>query len=356
MTSREGLSIRIQQTEESKLKDLDFSNLSFGKDFSDHMYVADFKGGEWCNLRILPYASFRITPGAAILHYGQSIFEGMKAYKNKDGQVSLFRPLENHKRMNISAERMCMETIPEDVFMDGLIELVKLDKAFVPTEDGSSLYIRPFLVATDEFIGVKPSETYRFLIITSPSGPYYSEPVKVLIETKYTRAVEGGVGFAKVSGNYGRSLLPTLKAEEQGYQQIIWTDGKEHKYLEESGTMNLMFVINDILITPPLGDTILPGITRDSILTIAREWGIQVEERRITIDDILNAHNDGTLQDAFGTGTAATITHISHIGLNGTDYELPAIENRTLSNKLKKELEAIHTGKIDDTRGWMIKI
>lgn len=356
MSGKERNTIHIQKTEQSRLKDFDFSNLPFGRDFSDHMYVADFKDEKWCNLKVCPYGSFNITPGAAVLHYGQSIFEGMKAYKNAAGEVSLFRPLENQKRMNRSAERMCMSTIPEDVFMDGLIELLKLDKGFVPTEEGSSLYIRPFMVAIDEFIGVAPSEKYRFIIITSPSGPYYSEPVKVLVETEFTRAVDGGVGFAKVSGNYGRSLYPTKLAAEKGYHQIVWTDGKTHQYLEESGTMNLMFLIDDVLITAPLGDTILPGITRDSILTIARDWGVKVEERKIAVDEVIEASKKGTLQDAFGTGTAATITHISHIGYKGTDLELPAVATRDLSNRLKAELEGIHTGKIEDTRGWMVKV
>lgn len=350
------LNIKVKKTSESRLKELDFDNLSFGSDFSDHMFVADFVDGKWCKLKILPYGPFQITPGAAVLHYGQAIFEGMKAYKNEKGDVSLFRPLANHARINKSAERMCMETIPEDVFMNGLIELIKLDAPWVPTQEGSSLYIRPFLVAMDEFIGVHPSSSYRFIIITSPSSAYYSEPVKVLVETTYTRAVEGGVGYTKVSGNYGRSLLPTKQALEKGYQQIIWTDGKEHRYVEESGTMNLMVMIDGVLITPPLGDTILAGITRDSVLTIARDWGVKVEERKVSIDEIIAANKTGTLEDAFGTGTAATITHISHIGYEGTDYELPPIESRGFSNKVKEELANIHLGKVADKHNWMLKI
>jgi branched-chain amino acid aminotransferase len=348
--------IRIQKTTESSLKSLDFSKLSFGKDFSDHMFVADFKNGKWEDSRVVPYTTLSIRPAAAVLHYGQAIFEGMKAYKNDKGEIHLFRPLENFKRMNRSAERMCMQTIPEEVFMGGLNELVKLDKDFVPTSEGSSLYIRPFLIATDEYIGVHPSDDYKFIIITSPSGAYYSEPVKVLVETKYTRAAEGGVGFAKVAGNYGGSLLPAKLAAQKGYQQLFWTDGRSHRFLEESGTMNLMVIIDDILITPSLGDTILPGVTRNSILTIAREWGIKVQERKISIDEVIEAHQKGTLQDAFGAGTAATITHISHIGFEGKDYELPPIGTRTLSNRLKKELHDIHKGVVEDTRGWMYKI
>jgi len=350
-------SIKIQKTSQSKLKELDFDNLSFGKAFADHMFVADFKNNKWTDLQIVPYGAFSISPAAAVLHYGQAIFEGMKAYKNENGEVSMFRPLANFKRMNASAERMCMQTIPEDVFMSGLAELVKLDKDFVPTAEGSSLYIRPFLIATDEFIGVHPSDSYRFIIITSPSGAYYSAPVKVLVETKFTRAAEGGVGFAKTSGNYGRSLLPTKIANEKGYQQIFWTDARNHRFLEESGTMNLMVVIDDVLITPSLTDqTILPGVTRDSVLTLAREWNMKVQERKISIDEVMETHAKGTLQDAFGAGTAATITHVSHIGFEGKDYELPDVKIRTFSNRVKKELEDIHRGRVKDTHNWMYKV
>lgn len=356
MSIAETSQIKIEKTKQSKLKELDFDHLAFGKAFADHMFTADFKNNKWTDLQIVPYAPISVSPAAAVLHYGQAIFEGMKAYKNNKGEVFLFRPLANIKRMNISAERMCMQTIPEELFLEGLKELVKLDKDFVPTSEGSSLYVRPVLIAMDEFIGVHPSDSYKFIIITSPSGAYYSAPVKVLVETKYTRAAEGGVGFAKVSGNYGRSLLPTKIAADKGYQQIFWTDARNHRFLEESGTMNLMVVIDDILITPPLGDTILAGVTRDSILTLAREWKVKVQERKVSIDEVIDAHKNGTLQDAFGTGTAATITHISHIGFEGKDYELPKIESRTLSNKLKAELENIHKCVVKDTHNWMYKV
>jgi len=349
-------SIKIQKTTQSKLNELDFNHLSFGKAFADHMFMADFNNNKWTDLQIVPYGAFPISPAAAVLHYGQAIFEGMKAYKNETGEVSIFRPWANFNRLNVSAERLCMQTVPEEVFMGGLTELVKLDKNFVPTAEGSSLYIRPFLIATDEFIGVHPSDSYRFLIITSPSGAYYSAPVKVLVETTYTRAAEGGVGFAKVSGNYGRSLLPTKLAAEKGYQQIFWTDARNHRFLEESGTMNLMVVIDDVLITPSLGDTILPGVTRDSVLTLAREWKMKVQERKISIDEVIDAHTKGVLQDAFGTGTAATITHVSHIGFEGKDYELPDVKTRTFSNRVKIELEDIHRGRIKDTHNWMYKV
>lgn len=356
MVTTVSLPIKVQKTEHSRLNELDTKNLPFGKIFSDHMFVADYKDGQWCNAQIMPYGHLPMTPATSALHYGQSIFEGMKAYKNEKGEGQLFRPLENYKRINISAERMAMPAIPEEMFMEGLKQLVALDKDWIPDGEGTALYIRPFLFATDEYIGVKPSNSYRFIIFTSPSGKYYSEPLKVLVETNYIRAVEGGVGFTKVSGNYGRSLFPTKLAQQRGYQQIIWTDSKNHRYLEESGTMNLMFVIDDVLITPPLGDTILAGITRDSVLTLARDWKMKVQERKISIDEVLDSHKRGTLEEAFGTGTAATIAHISQIGFEGKDYVLPPVEGRIFSNRVANELENIRRGKIKDQHDWMYKV
>jgi branched-chain amino acid aminotransferase len=324
--------------------------------FSDHMFMADYKNNQWGDAQIVPYGSLPMSPSTSALHYGQSIFEGMKAYKNEKGEVSLFRPMDNQKRINISAERMCMPAIPQELFMEGIRQLIKMDSAWVPTADGSSLYIRPFLIATDEFIGVRPSDTYRFYIITSPGGAYYNKPVKVLVETDYIRAVEGGVGFVKASGNYGRSLFPTKLAQQRGYDQIIWTDARNHRYLEESGTMNLMFVIDDVLITAPLSDTILAGITRDSVLTLARDWKMKVQERKISIDEVLDAHQRGTLDEAFGTGTAATIANISTIGFEGKNYELPDVQGRIFSNRVAKKLEDIRHGRQEDDHNWMYKI
>ena len=348
--------VKVQKTANSRIKEIDFNNLSFGKVFADHMFVADFKNGEWTDSKIVPYGQVPMSPATSALHYGQSIFEGMKAYKNDKGEVQLFRPLENYKRINISADRMAMPTIPQEIFMEGLKQLVKLDSQWVPTTPGASLYIRPFLIGTDEYIGVKPSDEYRFYIITAPGGAYYNEPVKVLVETNFIRAVEGGVGYVKASGNYGRSLYPTRLAQQRGYHQIIWTDARNHRYLEESGTMNLMFVIDDVLITAPLGDTILAGITRDSVLTLARDWRMKVQERKISIDEVIDAHKRGTLQEAFGTGTAATIAHISLIGFEGKDYELPPVEGRIFSNRVSQELDNIRTGKTEDIHNWMYKI
>jgi branched-chain amino acid aminotransferase len=356
MVTTDTLNIKVQKTANSRVKELDYNNITFGKLFSDHMFIADFKDNHWCDSEIVPYGQIPMSPATSALHYGQAIFEGMKAYKNSKGEVYLFRPLDNHKRINISAERMAMATIPQEIFMQGLTSLINLDRDWVPDTDGSSLYIRPFIVGTDEFIGVKPSDNYRFYIITSPAGKYYNEPVKVLVETNYIRAVEGGVGFVKASGNYGRSLFPSKLAQKRGYQQIIWTDARNHRYLEESGTMNLMFVIDDVLITPPLGDTILAGITRDSVLTLARDWKMKVQERKISIDEVIDAHKRGTLEDAFGTGTAATIAYISQIGFEGKDYVLPPVEGRIFSNRVAQELDDIRKCRIEDRHNWMYKV
>jgi branched-chain amino acid aminotransferase len=356
MITTQKFNVDIQQIQKSRISELDPAHIIFGKLFSDHMFMADYKDNKWDGSKIMPYGPILMSPSTSSLHYGQSIFEGMKAYKNDKGEVSLFRPLDNHKRINISAERMAMPIIPQELFMEGLQQLVKLDKNWVPDMEGASLYIRPFIIATDEFIGVRPSDNYRFYIITSPAGRYYNEPVKVLVETNYIRAVEGGVGYVKASGNYGRSLFPTKLAQQRGYHQIIWTDSRNHRYLEESGTMNLMLVIDDVLITPPLGDTILAGITRDSVLTLARDWKMKVQERKISIDEVLDAHKRGTLEGAFGTGTAATIAHIASIGFEGKDYVLPPVENRIFSNRVALELENIRRGKSEDIHNWMYKI
>lgn len=356
MVTTDTVSIKIHKTEKSRINELDYNHITFGKLFSDHMFMADYGNNGWHDAQILPYGPLMMSPSISALHYGQAIFEGMKAYKNEKGEVALFRPLDNHKRINISAERMAMPSIPEEIFMEGLKTLISMDKAWVPDGDGTSLYIRPFLIGTDEFIGVKPSDTYRFYIITSPAGKYYSEPVKVLVETNYIRAVEGGVGYVKASGNYGRSLFPTRLAQQRGYQQIIWTDARNHRYLEESGTMNLMVVIDDVLITPPIGDTILAGITRDSVLTLARDWKMKVQERKISIDEVIDAHKRGTLEEAFGTGTAATIAPIATIGFEGKDYTLPPVTERIFSNRVGQELENIRKGRSEDKHNWMYKV
>ena len=356
MSATETMQIEVKKTKRSRLPEVDTKNLGFGKFFSDHMFTSEFAGEQWKNSKIVPYGKFEISPALSALHYGQSIFEGMKAYRYSNGDVYMFRPLDNYKRFNVSAERMAMASIPEDLFMEGLQQLIRLDANWVPKEEGCSLYIRPLLFATEEQLGVKISETYSLIIMTSPVAAYYSQPLKVLVETKYTRAVPGGVGFAKTAGNYGRSHYPTRLAQQKGYNQLIWTDGYEHKYLEESGTMNVMCVINDTIVTPGLHDTILAGITRDSVITVAKDLGLKVEERKISVDEIMDAYNKKTLQEMFGVGTAATIAPISLFGYNGKDHELPPITAKGVGARIKKHLDDLRTGKIADKHGWMYKV
>lgn len=348
--------IRIEQTPQSRINELDENNIPFGKLYSDHMFIADYVNGEWQDFRIVPYQNMSISPAMTTLHYAITIFEGLKAYKNDAGEVVIFRPQANAARLNISAERMCIPAVPESLFMDGLTELLKLDSSWVPSKPGTALYIRPFVFGTDEYIGVRPSENYRFMIITSPVGAYYTKPVKVKIETKFSRAFEGGTGYAKAGGNYAASLYPAKLAQQQGFDQLIWTDGKTHEFVEESGTMNVMFVIDGVLRTAPTSGTILKGITRDSVLTIAREWGMQVEESPVKVSEVVQAAKEGRLQEAFGVGTAATIAPIASIGYEDELFDLPTADDSYFSKKVLKELDAIRTGETEDRHGWVYKI
>lgn len=350
------LKIEIEKVKNSKITEIDFQNLEFGATYADHMLVADFKNKEWANPKIVPFQNISMSPATSVLHYGQSIFEGMKAYRGDNNEILIFRPEAHLKRINDSARRLCMPELTKEIFLDGLVELLKLDNEWIPSLEGCSLYLRPFMYASDEFIGVRPSNNYKFIIFTCPVSGYYKGTVKVKVETEYVRAAEGGIGFAKSGGNYAASLYPAKLANEQGYQQILWTDSKEHKYFEESGTMNVMFQINDTIVTPPLSTSILSGITRDSIITLAKDWGIKVEERRVSIDEVIEAHKNGSLKDAFGTGTAATITQISAIHYNGKDYELPETSKRELSNKLNKGLIDIKHGHAEDKHNWVFRI
>jgi branched-chain amino acid aminotransferase len=352
----EPIRISISKTEHSRISVVDFNDLKFGRVFSDHMLVMDYSDGEWKTPQIMPFGNLQLHPAISALHYGQSIFEGLKAYRSDENDILIFRAYDNARRMQRSAERMCMPIIPEDLFVQTLTELVKVDSQWVPSTPEGSLYIRPFMFATDEYVGIRPSESYKFIIFCCPVGAYYSEPLKVRVETQFTRAVEGGTGQAKTAGNYAASLYPARMAQQQGYHQLVWTDGKEHKYIEESGTMNIIFHIGNKLITPSLSGTILPGITRDSVLAVAREWGYEVEERRVSVEEIVNALEEGTLKDAFGAGTAATIAQIFLIGINGKDYELPARENREFSSRVFSYLNDLKRGKIKDTHNWMIKV
>lgn len=352
----ETIEIDIKKVDKSRINEVDFDNIPFGKVYSDHMFVADFKDGKWQNLRIEPYAPLSLSPASSVIHYGQSIFEGLKAYKDKDGNPVIFRPDKNIERMNISAERMCIPHIPEDMFMEAMQQLLELDKDWIPNRKGTALYIRPVAFATDDYIGIRPSSNYKFMIFTCPVGSYYAEPVKVKIEKKYTRSAAGGTGYAKAAGNYAGSLYPAKLAQEKGYHQLVWTDHKEHAYIEESGTMNIMFVIGDKLITPATGDTILKGITRDSVLTLARDWGMKVEERRVSVAEVVEALENGTLKEAFGVGTAATIAHIALIGHEGKDYTLTPVEKREFSNKVLDTLDNIKSGEEPDSYGWLFRL
>jgi branched-chain amino acid aminotransferase len=348
----ETLDIKISKTTNSRLAQTDFNNLPFGRTFSDHMLVADYEDGEWKNFEILPYGPIEMSPAISALHYGQSFFEGLKAYKHADGQVSIFRPDANAGRFNKSAERLCMPPLPEELFVQSLATLVDLDRDWVPAKANHSLYIRPFMFATDPYLGVTPSKTYKFVVLTGPTGPYFSKPLRVKFETYYTRAAEGGFGYAKAAGNYGGAMLPARKAVEEGFDQLIWTDAKEHLYAEEMGSANIMFVIDGKLITPSTRDSILDGITRKTILALARDWGMPVEERRIAIAEIIEAAQNGTLQDAFGAGTAAVVAPVGSMNYNGEEFTLSDPTTREFAQKILKTLDAIRYGDAEDPHGW----
>jgi branched-chain amino acid aminotransferase len=347
----------IKQTQSSQLHEVDWENLAFGKVFSDHMFIMEYENGGWNAGEIMPFGPISMHPAMSAIHYGQSIFEGLKAYRAHNNEIIIFRPEMNAARFKESAERMCMPPVPEDIFIEAIRKLVEIDKNWVSGKEGYSLYIRPFLFATDELVGIKPAETYKFMIITSPVGMYYSEPVRVKIEEYYTRAAKGGVGRAKAAGNYGASLYPAKQCQIQGYHQLVWTDASEHKYIEESGTMNIVFQIGGKLITPSEdADTILRGITKRSVIELAQSWGVEVEERKVSVEEIVTAAKNGTLEDAFGAGTAATIAQIAIIGYRDEQLHLPPLESRVLSNKIKNHLDGIKTGLVEDAFGWCLKI
>jgi branched-chain amino acid aminotransferase len=352
----ETLSIDVEITSTPRLAQFDQNNIVFGQVYTDHMLIADYVDGAWQKPQIVPYGEISFGPGMAAIHYGQAIFEGMKAFKSASGDVMLFRPEKNHERFNISAERMCMPAVPKEIFIDGLEELMRIDAGWVPRGEDLSLYLRPFMFSTDNYLGVRPSETYRFMIICSPAGKYYANPPKVKVEKQFIRAASGGVGAAKCAGNYAASLYPAKMAQKAGYDQLLWTDAAEHKYFEESGTMNVMFFINGKLITPALSDTILKGVTRDSVLAIARHWGIEIEERKVAIDEIIAGIADGSVTEIFGVGTAVVISPFSLIGYDGTDYPLPVLSADSFCVRAKDFLSNIRTGDVADPFGWVDKV
>lgn len=349
------MQIKIQKAAQSRIGEADFTDLPFGKIFTDHMLICDYSQGQWGTPEIIPYGPISFSPALSAIHYGQSLFEGMKAHKDAEGNPYLFRPTDNWSRLNLSAVRMCMPEVPQEIFMEGLKALVNLDSQWIPTLPGASLYIRPFLFATDECVGVRPSERYRFMIICCPVNAFYNKPLRVKAEDIYVRAIEGGTGEAKSAGNYGGAMLPTLLAQKQGYDQIIWLDGRERKYIEESGTMNVFFVNDGKLYTPTRSGTILNGFTRASIIQLAKDRGVEVLEQRIAISDLLKWGEAGTLTEAFGTGTAATIAHIISIDYQEKHIPLLSPEQRTLSNALGDDLNAIKTFKKEDKHHWMVK-
>ncbi len=349
------MKVTISKVNKSKISSVDYSNLGFCKYYSDHMFIAEYEEGEWKNFKIKPFQDLKLSPACTTLHYGQTIFEGLKAYKNNNDEILIFRADKNAERFNKSAERMCMPKLPKNIFINSINELLKIDRDWVPKEDNSSLYIRPLMFAEDPNIGIKPAEKYIYIIICGMAGGYYSEPVNVKIETKFTRAISGGVGYVKTAANYAAALYPAVKSQSEGYHQLIWTDGKKHKYVEESGTMNLFFVIDGKLLTPPLGDTVLDGVTRDSIIYLCKNLNIDLEVRKISVEEIIISIKNGSLTEAFGAGTAATIAPIKMIGYESKKYEIPHVSN-TLSDKILSKLNKIKYGIDDDIFNWVNKI
>ena len=355
MSLKNTLEIDIVKAQSSKIDAVDFENLSFGNVFTDHMLVCDFKEGAWQKPLIKPYEPFLIDPSAKVFHYGQAIFEGMKAYKDDNDAVWLFRPDENYKRFNKSATRMAMPEVPENVFIDGLKTILELEKDWVKKGLGNTLYIRPFMIAIGSGVIAQPSTQYRFMIILSPARSYYSGDVKVIIAVHFSRAANGGIGAAKAAGNYSAQFYPTKLANDKGFQQIIWTDDATHTKLEEAGTMNVFFRINDTLYTAPTSERILDGVTRKSLIDIAKRDGIEVNIRPVLVTELIEAAKKGTLKEIFGTGTAAVVNPIVGFSYQDIYYELPKIEN-SIALELKDKLTKIQYKLAEDTFGWTVKV
>ncbi len=355
MSSNTTHEIDIVTVSASKINSVDFENLSFGSVFTDHMFVCDFREGKWQQPQIKPYEPFLIDPSAKVFHYGQAIFEGMKAYKTEQDEVWLFRPDQNLNRLNKSAVRMAMPEIPSDIFMSGLHQLIDLERNWVKKGLGNTLYIRPFMIAIGSGVIAAPSTQYRFMIILSPAKSYYSGEVKVLIADHYSRAANGGIGAAKAAGNYSAQFYPTKLANEKGFQQIIWTDDATHTKLEEAGTMNVFFRINDTLYTAPTSERILDGVTRKSLIDIAKRDGIKVEEKSVLVSELIEAAKNGTLKEVFGAGTAAVVNPIAGFSYDDVYYELPK-QNHSVALELKDKLTNIQYKLAEDTFGWTVKV
>ena len=346
----------VTKTTASRLTPELRDNAAFGAVFSDHMLVADYAGGTWGEPKIIPYGSQLLAAAPAVAHYGQGIFEGFKAFPRPNGGAVLFRPDANHARMAKTCQRMAMPEVPASIFIDGTIALVQLDRNWIPEKDNSALYVRPVMFATGETLGVKPSETFRFVIETCPSGPYFSGAADLIAEDTYVRAFPGGTGAAKCGGNYAGSMLAAIEAQKKGFHNVLWLDGIERRYVEEAGLMNVAFVIGGTVVTPPLGGTILPGITRDSVLTLLRDLNLPVEERRITIDEVFEAHGKGTLQGGAGIGTAAVICPLGRLRHKDREITVPVMGPDSPLMRAGAELEAIRLGKTADRHNWLVSI
>ena len=354
------LNIKIEKTQTPK--DLPAANdpLKFGTIFTDHMFIMNYdKGQGWHDARIVPYAPLSLDPSAMVFHYGQEMFEGLKAYKTEDEKVLLFRPDKNAERANRSNRRLCMPEIPTQDFVDAIKALVKVDEAWIPTKPGTSLYVRPFMIAVDPFLGVRAADSYLFIIILSPVGAYYAEglnPIKIWIEDDYVRAVKGGIGEAKTGGNYVASLAAQEKAHEEGYSQVLWLDGKERKYIEEVGAMNIFFKINGTIVTPELNGSILPGVTRDSVITLCKQWGLPVEERKVSAEELFEASNNGSLEEVFGTGTAAVISPVGQLRFQDHVMQIKDGNIGEISQKLYDTITGIQLGKVEDNNNWTVEV
>ena len=353
------MNITVERTKNPKQKPAS-EHLVFGNNFSDHMFICDYSTEKgWHDARIIPYQNISIPPSNMTLHYGQSIFEGLKAYKTADKKVNLFRPIENIRRLNASCVRMCIPPIDEAFGVEAIKTLVDVDRDWIPEEEGTSLYIRPFIFATDAHLGVRPSNTYSFVIITGPVGAYYKEginPVKIFVESKYVRAVVGGLGEAKAAANYAASLKAQVEAKEKGYTQVLWLDGVEKKYIEEVGTMNVFFIIGNEVVTPKLIGSILPGITRKSSVDLLKSWGYETNERRITIQEVYEAHEKGLLKEVFGTGTAAVISPVGELNWNGNAIQIGDGKTGPVSQRLYDTMTGIQYGKLPDTMNWIVRV
>lgn len=353
------MELTIERATELQTKP-NWNDLTFGTTFTDHMFVMDYEVGKgWYDARIMPYQDLPLSPAAVVLHYGQTVFEGLKAYKDDAGEIFLFRPDENMKRMNDSCERLCMPTFDGQFVIEAMKQLIEIEQDWVPEVDGMALYIRPVMYATEAHLGVSPSKQYRFIILLSPVGSYYAEginPVKIAVESQFVRAVKGGTGAAKTAGNYAAALKAQEVAEKEGYSQVLWLDGREQKYIEEVGAMNVFFKIDGKIVTPELNGSILPGITRKSVLQLLRHWGMDVEERRLSIDELLEAAKNGTLEEAFGTGTAAVISPIGELFYKGEKTVINNNEIGPVAKKIYDTITGIQSGDVEDPFGWRVQV